>query len=141
MKKADLEGIDSLDDLKALTGAAEAGSSGEAVIKGIEGATLTPVSAQTNALMEVKGGTAQFAVIDVLMAESMVGKEGTDYADLAIVSAVELEAEVYAIGLRKDSDFTAKVNAAIAKLSENGKLAEIAAKYDLSNALIPNIGK
>ena len=141
MKKADLAGIDSLDDLKTMTGAAEAGSSGEAVIKGIEGATLTPVSAQTNALMEVKGGQAQFAVIDVLMAESMVGKEGTDYADLAIVTAVELEAEVYAIGLRKDSDFTAKVNEAIAKLSANGKLAEIAAKYELSNALIPNIGK
>ncbi|MBQ9735526.1 MAG: transporter substrate-binding domain-containing protein [Clostridia bacterium] len=139
MKASDLAGIDSLDDLATMTGAAEAGSSGEAVIKGIQGATLTPVAAQSNALMEVKGGTAKFAVIDVLMAESMVGK--ADYADLAIVTAIELEPEVYAIGLRKDSDFTAKVNAAIAKLSENGKLAEIAAKYDLSNALIPNIGK
>lgn len=139
MKASDLAGIDSLDDLKTMTGAAEAGSSGEAVIKGIEGATLTPVAAQSNALMEVKGGTAKFAVIDVLMAESMVGK--ADYADLAIVTAIELEPEVYAIGLRKGSDFTAKVNEAIAKLSENGKLAEIAAKYDLSNALIPNIGK
>ena len=139
MKASDLAGIDSLDDLKTMTGAAEAGSSGEAVIKGIEGATLTPVAAQSNALMEVKGGTAKFAVIDVLMAESMVGK--ADYADLAIVTAIELDAEVYAIGLRKDSDFTAKVNAAIKTLSENGKLAEIAAKYELSNALIPNIGK
>ena len=139
MKKSDLAGIDSLDDLASMTGAAEAGSSGEAVIKDIDGATLTPVAAQSNALMEVKGGTAKFAVIDVLMAESMVGKE--DYADLAIVTAIELDAEVYAIGLRKGSDFTAKVNAAIAKLSENGKLAEIAAKYELSNALIPNIGK
>ena len=139
MKASDLANIDSLDDLKGMTGAAEAGSSGEAVIKDIDGATLTPVSAQTNALMEVKGGTAKFAVIDVLMAESMVGQ--ADYSDLAIVTAIELEAEVYAIGLRKGSDFTAKVNAAIAKLSENGKLAEIAAKYELSNALIPNIGK
>lgn len=139
MKTADAAGITSLDDLKTMTGAAEASSSGEAVIKGIEGATLAAVAAQSNALMEVKGGTAKFAVIDVLMAESMVGK--ADYADLAIVSAIELDAEVYAIGLRKGSDFTAKVNAAIEKLSQNGKLAEIAAKYELTNALIPNIGK
>ena len=36
---------------------------------------------------------------------------------------------------------TAKINEAILKLVENGKLAEIAAKYELSDALIPNIGK
>ena len=126
-------------DFAGKTGAAEAGSSGAGAVSDIDGATLVGVSAQTSALMEVKGGTADFAIIDVLMAESMVGKN--DYADLAIVTAVELEPEVYAIGLRKGSDFTAKVNAAIEKLSENGKLAEIAAKYDLSNALIPNIGK
>ena len=141
MKASDVAGIDSLDDLAGKTGAAEAGSSGEAVIKKIANATVTSTTAQTNALMEVKGGQAQYAVIDVLMAESMVGKAGTDYADLTIVSAIELEAEVYAIGLRKGSDFTEKVNAAIEKLSENGKLAEIAAKYELSNALITNIGK
>lgn len=137
---ADLAAVTSIDYFKGKTGAAEAGSSGEGAIKDIEGATLVEgVTAQTSALMEVKGGTADFAVIDVLMAESMVGKN--DYSDLAIVTAVELEPEVYAIGLRKGSDFTAKVNAAIEKLSENGKLAEIAAKYELSNALIPNIGK
>ncbi|MBO7293253.1 MAG: transporter substrate-binding domain-containing protein [Clostridia bacterium] len=141
MKASDLAGIDSLDDLAGMAGAAEAASSGEGVVKGIEGATLTSVAAQTNALMEVKGGQAKFAVIDLLMAESMVGKAGTDYADLAIVSAIELDAEVYAIGLRKGSDFTAKVNAAIEKLSEDGTLATIAAKYGLANALIPNIGK
>ncbi len=139
MKASALAGIDSLDDLAAMTGAAEAGSSGEGVINGIDGAELTAVAAQTNALMEVKGGTADFAVIDLLMAQSMVGK--ADYADLAIVTAIELDAEVYAIGLRKGSDFTAKVNAAIEKLSEDGTLAEIAAAYGLSNALIPNIGK
>ena len=140
VKKDNLAAATSMDYFKGKTGAAEAGSSGEGVIKGIENAELVPgVDSQNKALMEVKGGTADFAVIDVLMAESIVGEN--DYADLAVVTAVELEPEVYAIGLRKGSDFTAKVNAAIEKLSENGKLAEIAAKYDLSNALIPNIGK
>ena len=89
--------------------------------------------------MELAGNTADFAVIDLLMAQAMVGQG--DYADLAIVEAIELEPEVYAIGFRKGSDLVAKVNEAILKLAENGKLAEIAAKYDLSNAWIPNIGE
>ena len=139
MKASAIGSIDSLSDLAGKKGAAEAGSSGAGVIEGMNGVTLAAVAAQTNALMEVKGGTADFAVIDVLMAESMVGTG--DYTDLAIVTAIELEPEVYAIGLRKGSDFTEKVNEAIAKLSENGKLAEIATKYGLDNALIPNIGK
>jgi ABC-type amino acid transport substrate-binding protein len=44
-------------------------------------------------------------------------------------------------GFRKGSDLVAKVNEAIVKLSQNGKLAEIAAKYNLTNALITNIGE
>ena len=40
-----------------------------------------------------------------------------------------------------DDALVAKLNEAIEALSENGKLAEIAAKYNLQNDLIPNIGK
>lgn len=120
--------------------AAEGGSAGEAVAKKLAGeANYTAVAAQSNALLELKAGTVDFVVIDILMAQSLVGK--ADYADLSINTAYEPEAEVYAIGFRKGSDFTAKVNAAIIKLSENGKLAEIAAKYKIENALIENIGK
>ena len=73
------------------------------------------------------------------MAKSMVGK--ADYAALAINTAYEPESEVYAIGCRKGSDLTEKVNEAIKTLSENGTLAALAAKYGLTNDLIPNIGK
>ncbi len=104
-----------------------------------ENGSYTPVAAQTNALMELKAGTIDFAVIDLLMAQAMVGQG--DYADLSINTAYTPDAEVYAIGCRKGSDMTAKINEAILKLVENGKLAEIAAKYELSDALIPNIGK
>ena len=123
-----------------LRGAAEGGSAGEAVAKKLAGenGTYTPVAAQTNALMELKAGTIDFAVIDVLMAEAMVGQG--DFTDLSINNAFTPDPEVYAIGCRKGSDMTAKLNEAIAKLSANGKLAEIAAKYDLSDALIQNIG-
>lgn len=133
-------GLDSEAAFAGKTGTAEASSAGEAVAKELAGTsgTYTPVTAQTNALMEVDAGTCDFAVIDVLMAEAMVGKG--DYEDLEINTAYTPEPEVYAIGCRKGSDFTAKINEAIKTLSENGKLAEIAAKYDLSDALIENIG-
>lgn len=127
-----------LDSLTGQRGAAEAGSAGEAVAK--EASTnFTAVDSQAKALMELKAGTIDFAVVDVLLANSLVGKG--DYADLAQCTAIALDPEVYAIGFRKGSDFTAKVNEVIVKLAENGKLAEIAEKYGLKNALIPNIGK
>ena len=133
-------GLNAAADFVGKKGTAEASSAGEAIAKKLAGTTdgYTPVTAQTNALMEVLAGTSDFAVIDILMANAMVGKG--DYAELEINNAYTPEPEVYAIGCRKGSDFTAKINEAIKTLSENGKLAEIAAKYGVSNSLIENIG-
>lgn len=138
--KANLETLKTAADFAGKKAAVEGGSSGEAVAKDLVGEdNCTAFSSQVNALMELAAGRVDFVAIDVLMANAMVGKG--DYADLAINPAVTPEEEVYAIGFRKGSDFTAKVNEAIAKLSENGELAKIAAKYELGNALIENIGK
>ena len=118
----------------------EGGSSGEAAAVELTGeANVTTFTAQSKALMELLAGNADFAVIDYQMAKSMVGTG--DYAALAINDAIEFESEVYAIGCRKGSDLTAKINEAIEALSANGKLAELAAKYGVANSLIPNIGK
>ena len=124
-----------------LTAAVEGGSSGEAVAKELIGGDtgLTKFDSQASALNEVVAGTVDFAVIDYQMANSMVGT--ADYATLSINSAYSPESEVYAIGCRKGSDLTAKINEAIVALSEDGTLAAIAAKYGLTNDLIPNIGK
>lgn len=138
MRAADVASYGALSDFADLKGAAEAGSAGESVAKEAS-ENYTPVSSQAKALMELKAGTVDFVVVDVNMANSLVGKG--DYADLRQNTAITCEPEVYAIGFRRGSDFTAKVNAAIVKLSEDGTLAAIAAKYGLSNALIENIGK
>lgn len=121
-------------------GVAEGGSSGEAVAKELAGNDdlITPFTSQADALKEVVSGNADFAVIDYQMANSMVGKE--NLASLSINNAYQPESEVYAIGCRKGSDLTAKINEAIKTLSQNGKLAELAAKYGLTNDLIANIG-
>ena len=114
----------------------EGGSSGEAVAVELTGeANVKGFNSQASALFELDSNRADFAVIDYQMAKSMIGL-GTDYADLAISEAVNPESEVYAIGCRKGSDFTAKINEAIAALYEDGTLAEIAAKYNLTNDLV-----
>ena len=135
--------VDELNSAEALAGlkaVAEGGSSGEGVANELCGDenNVTTFTSQAAALMELSAGNADFAVIDYQMAKAMVGVG--DYTDLAINEAVQPESEVYAIGARKGSDFTAKVNEAIKALSENGKLAELAEKYGLTNDLIANIG-
>ncbi len=139
--KADrLDELNDAEDFKGLKGVAEGGSSGEAVAEDLAGSEdkITAFDSQVAALTELKAGNADFAVIDYQMARSMVGKG--DFEDLAINTAVEPESEVYAIGCRKGSDLTAKINEAIKALSEDGTLAELAAKYGLENDLIADIG-
>jgi len=114
-------------------GTAEAGSAGESAAQDMT-TVYTAVAAQSNALNEVKSGNADFAVIDVIMAQSMVGKG--DYADLAIATGIQLEAEEYAIGFRKGSDMAAKVNAVIDQLLADGTLQALAEKYGVAGQLI-----
>ena len=89
---------------------------------------------QTEALMEVKSGSATFAVVDVLLAKSIVG--AGDYADLAIVDSLTREPEYYAIGFEKGSALTAQVNAQLEKLAADGTIKALAEKYGLENAAI-----
>ena len=78
-------------------------------------------------------GAVDFIVVDILLAKNICG-EG-DYEDLTIVEDIELASEIYAIGFKKGSKLTEKVNAAIKQLDENGKLMEIATKYGFQNVL------
>lgn len=122
--------------LSAANLVAEAGSAGESVIKDnadLSKATYVSVSKQTDALLEVKAGTSDAAVLDWTLAKSMVG-EGTDYADLQMVDGVELSVEEYGIGFRKDSTLCTKVNEIMAELIADGTLPALAEKYGLSLA-------
>lgn len=138
--KADrVEELNSADALKGKKAVVEGGSSGEGVANELTGeANVTTFTSQANALMELIAGNADFAVIDYQMANAMVGKG--DYESLAINNAVEPESEVYAIGCRKGSDLTAKINEAIKALYEDGTMATIAAKYNLTNDLVTDLG-
>lgn len=95
----------------------------------------TPVDKMATALLEVKSGTADAAVVDSVMAEAMVG-EGTDYSDLMIIDDLFLAEEEYGIGFRNGSTAVEAVNSAIEALIADGTVAEIAAKYSLTLSLI-----
>ena len=121
-------------DLVGKTVVAEAGSAGEAAIEGDENlaqADYISKSVQTDCLMEVAADTADAAVLDLTLANAMIG-EGTDYASLKIVD--ELNAEEYGVAFRKGSDAAAAVDAAFDELKADGTMQALADKYDLALA-------
>lgn len=116
---------------------AEAGSTGEPLAQEDEffkNATYTAVDSQAKALMDVKAGVSDVAVIDYVMALGSVG-EGTDYTDLSIIDK-GFGPQEYGVAFRKGSDMTEKVNAAMKELAEDGTLAEIAEEYKLTELLL-----
>ena len=121
-------------DLAGKTVVAEAGSAGEAAIQGDENlakADYVSKSVQTDCLMEVAAGTADAAVLDLTLANAMIG-EGTDYAGLKIVD--ELNAEEYGVAFRKGSNAAAAVDAAFDELKADGTMQALAEKYELALA-------
>ncbi|MCR4875452.1 MAG: transporter substrate-binding domain-containing protein [Clostridia bacterium] len=133
-----LANVDSYTDAASCQGkkaAAEQGSAGETSAKDLTTETLvTSVGSQMSALTELKSGNVDFAVVDIVLANQIVG--AGDFADLRIVNAIDLEGEEYAIGFRKGSDMAEKVNAIIDVLIADGTLQTIAEKYGLQNQLI-----
>lgn len=120
-----------VDSIKELTFAVEAGSAGEDQAKEL-GLNYTAVKAQSDALMEVAAGTSDAAIIDSLMAAAMVG-EGTGYANLTYT--VGLNSEEYGVGFRKDSDLAAELNKFFTDSKADGSMEKCAEKYKVQAAL------
>lgn len=120
------------EDCKELNFAVESGSAGQKAAKA-NGFNYTEVKDQATALMEVKAGTCNAAIIDSLMAGAMVG-EGTSYADLTYT--VALNSEEYGVGFRKGSDLVQKLNDFFAASKADGSMEACAEKYGVQAALI-----
>jgi polar amino acid transport system substrate-binding protein len=99
-------------------------------------ANYTAVDSMAKALLEVNSGTADVAVVDSVCALGMVG-EGTDYADMVVNLDNNFGLQEYGIGFRSGSDLTELVNQAIIELTQDGTVAEIAARYGLADMLVP----
>ena len=130
--EAKLAEYDAMDNADSVVFAVEAGSSGEEVATAL-GFNANPVQSQAAALMEVKAGTSDAAIIDILMAGAMIG-EGTSYEDLVV--AVSLNAEEYGVGFRKNSDLAAELDAFLDAYTADGSMLKLAETYGVQYALI-----
>lgn len=121
----------SLDAVKDLTIAVEKGSAGNKVAANeIKVTTLNEVSSQMAALLEVVAGASQGAIIDVTMADSVIGKN--QFADLKVVEGISYGAEVFSVGLRKGSNLTAKLNEFLKAKYADGTMTRLLEKYEVS---------
>lgn len=133
-KKDAVDSLKTADDLKGKKACVESGSAGASYAETVtDKDKIFAATAQINTFTEVKSGAVDFAVVDILLAQNICGKG--DYEDLAIVESIELDSEIYAVGFKKGSELTAKVNEAMKTLEANGKLMEIAKKYGFENVL------
>ena len=134
-KAADFKDLTSLEGLNV---AVESGSAGEDAAEAL-GASTTAVAKQADALMEVSAGTADAAVIDLLMAGAMIG-EGTNYANLTYTvnlnTAQGLESEEYGVGFRKGSDLVSAWNEFWAAAIADGTVLKTGTTYGVQESLI-----
>ena len=131
---------------------AEAGSTGEEKLTGaiddtndatvevmakeyFANSEYTGVESMATALMDVQNGVADIALVDSVIAQGMIGGEGSTLTDLVVNTDNKFGDQYFGIAFRKGSDACEKVNAAIADLTESGKLNEIAEKYGLADGV------
>ena len=138
-KKENAEKFTKAENLKEATVVAEKKSAGEDVAKEDEffkNAKYISVDSQAKALLEVKSGTADIAIIDYVMSIGTLSS-GSDYSDLQVVEGKDFAPEQYGVAIRKDSTETLKkLNEAMQKVSDDGTLDKIGKKYNLDSLLI-----
>ncbi len=120
------------EDCKELKFAVEAGSAGEDMAKE-NGFEYTAVTDMATALMEVKSGKSDAAIIDSLMAGAMIG-EGTSYEELTYTA--KLNNEEYGVGFRKGSNLVDEFNKFLEEKTKDGTVQNIATKYGVQEALV-----
>lgn len=109
--------------------AVESGSAGETVAKEkFSASNVVDMQGQIKALTEVVAGTSAVAIVDYTLAASKCGSGS--FSDLAIIPGVEFEEEEFAVGIRKGSNLTAKLNAALVELYNDGTIETIRQQYD-----------
>ncbi len=146
IRKSTSAALTSREDFAGKTIAFESNSSGESLAKsykeGGEGAAddinimLSGLSAQMDAVSAVLNGTADYAIVDILLANATLAQ--STYSSLVVNEGLEIGVEYYAVGFKKGSDLTTKVNDQFEKLGKDGYLMTLATKYNLATSVITN---
>ncbi|MBE6719563.1 MAG: transporter substrate-binding domain-containing protein [Ruminococcaceae bacterium] len=113
-----------------LTIAVEKGSAGEDEAKKLT-SNIVSLTAQSDAIKDVKGKASDACVIDSTMANSLTA-DGKSFDDLGYT--VALTTEEYGAGFKKGSELTEKVNTALDELKKDGTLQKLSEKYGVNLA-------
>lgn len=119
--------ITTKEQIKNAQVAVESGSAGAAVAQEEGMTNVNAPGNQRQALLEVLAETSDVAIIDITMAQSVVGVG--EFADLQIVSGVSYGDEIFAVGLRKGSDLKTKLDAFLKAKYADGTMASLAQTY------------
>ena len=118
------------DTVKTSSVAVEGGSAGETVANDeIKPTKVNVAENQVGALTEVLAGTSDVAIVDITMAQSIVGKG--QYADLEVVEGATYGDEIFAVGLRKGSDLKATLDTFLKNKYADGTITDLATEYEV----------
>lgn len=132
MRQEDISRFATAEKCANLLFACEKGSTAEAIL--IERKyRYNGFESQREALVALKEGKTDVAVVDMIMAASMTGEEA-EFSDLAF--DFQLNEEVICVGLRKDSNLKEEIDAFFIDTFADGTIYQIADKYGLRDALI-----
>lgn len=132
MQKDKVGPYQQISDMKNLNFAVEVGSTGEAQAQ-LYDLRYTPVGNQIKALQAVVKGQFDGAIIDLLMAETMVG-QGGEYKSLDY--HIKLNEEEDVVGFRRGSDLVDDVNEFFKESYKDGSIYEIADKYKVRSVIM-----
>ena len=127
-------GIDHTSDFSGKVAAVVSGSSSEYHVFSLGSAIIKGVTMQEDCLSSLNDNSADFAVVDGEFAKKHVGKG--NYKNLKVIDELTSEPECYAVGFKKGSKLTKKVNAQLEKLAADGTIEKIAKKYGLEYSVV-----
>lgn len=139
---AEDSGIDSLSDLAGKTVGVQAASAALTLLQEDQAdlaatfAGLQEFADYNSAFVELQAGSVDAVAMDVGVANYQIKTRGEGYKILSEV----LNSEKYAVGFKKgNTELCDTVDADLTKLAEDGTIAELAEKYDISDLIC--IGK
>ena len=147
IRKSTTPAVANKEDLVGKNVAYENGSAGASYIEGVKNGEegteddlnihLLPKTSQMDAVFDLNMGAAEYAVVDINLARSIVGQG--NYADLVIndsTTALALPQEYYAVAFKKGSELVAKVNVMLNAFAQTGQLKALAQKYGVGEVVI-----
>lgn len=128
----------SIEDLAGKNIAVESGSAGQDYLNTeLVDSVAVEKEIQLDALTECVAGTVDGAIVDEIMARYLINKEGSNFSDLEIVEDVlQPERETYSVAFRQGSDMIDMANEFFETIKADGRLEDLAVKYNLDGALL-----